>query len=61
MDYAKVYPKIQKRRKELKISQEQIAFDLEIDQSGYSKTERGLRNPGPAILKKIVEYLKIRF
>lgn len=59
MDYEKIYKRIQQRRKELKISQEQIAFDLAIDQSGYSKVERGVRNPGPAILKKIVAYLKI--
>ena len=56
----KLCDKIKRKRQELKISQEQIAFDLQIDQSGYSKVERGLVEPGAAVLAKILNYLKLK-
>jgi transcriptional regulator with XRE-family HTH domain len=55
----KIHEQIRKRRKELGISQERLAFDLEIDQSGYSKLERGVNKPGAFVLRKILEYLKM--
>ena len=54
-----LHERIRRRRKELGISQEQISFDLSIDQSGYSKVERGIGKPGPAVLAKILDYLKL--
>jgi transcriptional regulator with XRE-family HTH domain len=46
-------------RKEKKLTQEELAFDCELDRTYISGIERGIRNPTIMIIDKIARALKI--
>jgi transcriptional regulator with XRE-family HTH domain len=60
----KVLKQLGKRVKEARInagiSQEELAWQCEIDRTYISKIERGIANPSFLILIRIAETLKIR-
>lgn len=46
-------------RKALRLSQEQLALDADVDRSFVSRIERGLANPSLQVLCKIASVLKV--
>lgn len=46
-------------RKEIDLSQEELAFECDIDRTYISKVERGIANPSLLVLLKIADVLKI--
>ncbi len=46
-------------RKEVGLSQEELAFECEIDRTYISKVERGIANPSLLVLFKIANVLKV--
>ena len=46
-------------RKENGLSQEELAFECEIDRTYISKVERGIANPSLLVLFKIANVLKV--
>lgn len=46
-------------RKEVGLSQEELAFECEIDRTYISKVERGIANPSLLVLFKISNVLKV--
>jgi transcriptional regulator with XRE-family HTH domain len=48
-----------KFRKEKGLTQEELAFDCELDRTYISGIERGIRNPTVMIIQKIAAALKI--
>ncbi len=46
-------------RKEMGLSQEELAFECEIDRTYISKVERGIANPSLLVLFKIANVLKV--
>lgn len=46
-------------RKEMGLSQEELAFECEIDRTYISKVERGIANPSLLVLLKISTILKV--
>jgi transcriptional regulator with XRE-family HTH domain len=46
-------------RKEMGLSQEELAFQCEIDRTYISKVERGIANPSLLVLFKIANILKV--
>lgn len=48
---------IKEKRKELGVTQEQLALDAEIDRTYVSQIERGIGNPSLLILVKIAHRL----
>lgn len=50
---------IQDRRKELGLSQKQIANKCGIKQGYYSRIERGIHNPSVKLAKKLANILQI--
>jgi len=50
---------VRKLRKEAGISQEELAFQCEIDRTYISKVERGVANPSLLILARIAEILNV--
>jgi len=60
----KVLKQLGKRVKEARVnagvSQEELAWQCEIDRTYISKIERGIANPSFLILVKVAEVLKIR-
>lgn len=50
---------VRKLRKEANISQEELAFQCEIDRTYISKVERGVANPSLLILARIAEILNV--
>jgi transcriptional regulator with XRE-family HTH domain len=48
-----------KFRKEKGLTQEDLAFDCELDRTYISGIERGIRNPTVLIIQKIAAALKI--
>lgn len=46
-------------RKEIGLSQEELAFECEIDRTYISKVERGIANPSLLVLFKIANVLKV--
>ncbi len=46
-------------RKEVGLSQEELAFECDIDRTYISKVERGIANPSLLVLLKIADILKI--
>lgn len=54
--------KIKRLRSDLKLSQDRLAIESQVDQSGLSKFERGKdRNIGEVPLRRIARVLKIPF
>jgi transcriptional regulator with XRE-family HTH domain len=51
---------VKKHRKEAGLSQEELAFQCDIDRTYISKVERGVANPSLLILVKIAETLNVR-
>lgn len=51
--------KIRNTREDLDLSQEDVASQIPMSQSGYSKIERGAQEPSMYQLKRICEILKI--
>ncbi len=51
---------IKSKRKKLGLSQEEISFATGIDQSVYSKIERGVKKPAPCQINSIKQFLKIK-
>lgn len=50
---------LSKFRKDKGLTQEELAFDCELDRTYISGIERGVRNPTILILQKIASALKI--
>jgi transcriptional regulator with XRE-family HTH domain len=50
---------VKKHRKLAGISQEELAFQCEIDRTYISKVERGVANPSLLILARVAEMLKV--
>ncbi len=50
---------VRKHRKLAEISQEELAFQCEIDRTYISKLERGVANPSLLILARVAEVLKV--
>lgn len=50
---------VRKHRKLAGISQEELAFQCEIDRTYISKVERGVANPSLLILARIAEVLNV--
>lgn len=46
-------------RKEMNLSQEELAFECDIDRTYISKVERGIANPSLLVLFKISNVLKV--
>ena len=46
-------------RKEVGLSQEELAFECDIDRTYISKVERGIANPSLLVLLKIADILKV--
>lgn len=46
-------------RKEVGLSQEELAFECDIDRTYISKLERGIANPSLLVLLKIADILKV--
>ncbi|MBQ2810184.1 MAG: helix-turn-helix transcriptional regulator [Clostridia bacterium] len=51
--------KIRNTREDMDLSQEDVAGQIPMSQSGYSKIERGIQEPSLYQLKRICEILKI--
>jgi transcriptional regulator with XRE-family HTH domain len=51
---------VKKHRKQAGLSQEELAFQCDIDRTYISKVERGVANPSLLILVKIAEMLNVR-
>ena len=51
---------VKKHRKQAGLSQEELAFQCDIDRTYISKVERGVANPSLLILVKIAETLNVR-
>lgn len=51
---------VKKYRKLAELSQEELAFQCEIDRTYISKVERGVANPSLLILAGIAETLNVR-
>ena len=51
---------VKKHRKQVGLSQEELAFQCDIDRTYISKVERGVANPSLLILVKIAEMLNVR-
>jgi transcriptional regulator with XRE-family HTH domain len=49
---------VRNMRKEIGLSQEELAFECEIDRTYISKVERGIANPSLLVLFKISNVLK---
>jgi transcriptional regulator with XRE-family HTH domain len=50
---------LSKFRKEKGLTQEELAFDCELDRTYISGIERGIRNPTVLIIQKIATALKV--
>ena len=50
---------VRRLRKVVGLSQEELAFQCEIDRTYISKVERGVANPSLLILARIAEVLKV--
>jgi transcriptional regulator with XRE-family HTH domain len=51
---------VKKHRKQAGLSQEELAFQCDIDRTYISKLERGVANPSLLILVKIAETLNVK-
>lgn len=51
---------VKKHRKQAGLSQEELAFQCDIDRTYISKVERGVANPSFLILARIAETLNVR-
>lgn len=51
---------VKKHRKEAGLSQEELAFQCDIDRTYISKVERGVANPSLLILARIAETLNVK-
>ncbi|MDR0233130.1 MAG: helix-turn-helix domain-containing protein [Dysgonamonadaceae bacterium] len=51
--------KLSELRKQMGLSQEQLAIDLNISQSSISNYESGVTKPDTDILQKMAEYFKV--
>jgi transcriptional regulator with XRE-family HTH domain len=59
VDYRKVLAaNLRRRRKELGLSQEALAFEAEIDRTYVSGLERAKRNPSLTLIGKLAEKLR---
>lgn len=56
----KLGKKIQKLRKELGISQEQLAFKLGLSRTHTGHIEQGRRSPSLEVLEKIARVLRVK-
>ena len=50
---------VKRYRKQLGLSQEELAFECEIDRTYISKLERGIANPSLLILTQLAKVLKV--
>ena len=50
---------LSKIRKDRGLTQEELAFDCELDRTYISGIERGIRNPTVLIIQKIASALKV--
>ena len=50
---------VRRYRKQLGLSQEELAFECEIDKTYISKLERGIANPSLLILTQLAKILKV--
>lgn len=50
---------LSKIRKDRGLTQEELAFDCELDRTYISGIERGVRNPTVVIIQKIASALKV--
>lgn len=50
---------VRRFRKELGLSQEELAFECERDRTYISGVERGVRNPTVVVLQEIAKALKV--
>jgi transcriptional regulator with XRE-family HTH domain len=50
---------VRRYRKQLGLSQEELAFECEIDRTYISKLERGIANPSLLILTQLAKILKV--
>jgi len=58
-DYRRVLAQnVKTVRKTLKLSQEKLALEAEIDRTYISGIERGLRNPSLDLIVKLADHLK---
>ena len=53
--------RVRRLRRERGFSQDRVSLSANIDQSGYSKFERGLRNFGDEALHRIADALGVEF
>ena len=51
--------RVRSLRKEIRISQEELAFRADIDRTYISQIERGVGNPSLLVLVKIAEVLRV--
>lgn len=51
--------KIKKEREEIGLSQAEVAREIPMNQSNYSKIERDMQDPSPDQLKRLCEILKL--
>ena len=52
---------VRKYRGKLKMSQEKLALEANIERSYVSAIERGLRNPSVRIVSRLAKALKVKF
>lgn len=61
-DTEKLGTKVKRLRMERKLSQDRLAIEAHVDQSGLSKFERGMERPlGETALRRIAGVLRIAF
>ncbi len=51
---------IRRRRRELGLSQEQLAFETDLHRTYISGVERGVRNPTVLIVDRLANALKVK-
>lgn len=57
----KIGQRIRELRKELKLSQEALAYKAEVDRTYVTDVEGGRRNVSVEILEKLIEALEVSF
>ena len=50
---------LRERRKALRLSQEELGFECELDRTYVSGVERGVRNPTLAVMMRLAKGLKM--
>lgn len=60
-DPERIGARVRRLRSERGMSQDRLALEAHVDQSGLSKFERGVTNIGEVPLRRIAAVLKIQF